>query len=195
VLSQRPRGGAADAAAAKSTAVDAGRHDFDRRLAGRGAMSGRPERLASAGTDRGQNLSAASRPDLPAGARRPRDVFRGRRQNLCGTGSRRGKWRDRRRVDGLMSKLVISDIGPASSVHDGGRHGAQRYGLTPSGAMDRLALAAANCLVGNVPLAAAIEIGPFGAAFTAREGAVRVALAGASRNADVSGRAVASDTS
>ena len=43
-----------------------------------------------------------------------------------------------------MSKLVISAIGPASSVQDGGRHGAQRYGLTPSGAMDRLALAAAN---------------------------------------------------
>ncbi len=46
--------------------------------------------------------------------------------------------RDRRRIDGLMSKLVISAIGPASSVQDGGRHGAQRYGLTPSGAMDRL---------------------------------------------------------
>ncbi|HJZ19382.1 MAG TPA: allophanate hydrolase, partial [Bradyrhizobium sp.] len=43
-----------------------------------------------------------------------------------------------------MSKLVISTIGPASSVQDGGRHGAQRYGLTPSGAMDPLALAAAN---------------------------------------------------
>jgi biotin-dependent carboxylase-like uncharacterized protein len=42
---------------------------------------------------------------------------------------------------------------------------------------------------------AAIEIGPFGAAFTAREGAVRVALAGAPRNADIAGRAVASDTS
>jgi biotin-dependent carboxylase-like uncharacterized protein len=94
-----------------------------------------------------------------------------------------------------MSKLVISAIGPASSVQDGGRHGAQRYGLTPSGAMDRLALAAANCLVGNAPFTAAIEIGPFGAAFTAHEGAVRVALAGAPRNADVSGRAVASDTS
>jgi 5-oxoprolinase (ATP-hydrolysing) subunit C len=94
-----------------------------------------------------------------------------------------------------MSKLVISTIGPASSVQDGGRHGAQRYGLTPSGAMDRLALAAANTLVGNPPLAAAIEIGPFGATFTAREGAVRVGLAGASRGADISGRAVASDTS
>jgi len=94
-----------------------------------------------------------------------------------------------------MSKLVITAIGPASSVQDGGRHGAQRYGLTPSGAMDRIALAAANTLVGSAPFAAGIEIGPFGAAFTAREGAVRVALVGASRNADIAGRAVASDTS
>jgi biotin-dependent carboxylase-like uncharacterized protein len=94
-----------------------------------------------------------------------------------------------------MSKLVISSIGPASSVQDGGRHGAQRYGLTPSGAMDRLALATANALVGNATFAASIEIGPFGAAFTAREGAVRVALAGAPRSADIAGRAVASDTS
>jgi biotin-dependent carboxylase-like uncharacterized protein len=94
-----------------------------------------------------------------------------------------------------MSKLVISAIGPASSVQDGGRYGAQRYGLTPSGAMDRLALAAANALVGNALSTAVIEVGPFGAAFTAREGAVRVALAGAPRTADIGGRAVASDTS
>jgi biotin-dependent carboxylase-like uncharacterized protein len=94
-----------------------------------------------------------------------------------------------------MNRLVISAIGPASSVQDGGRHGAQRYGLTPSGAMDRLALAVANTLVGSAPFAAAVEIGPFGAAFTAREGAVRVALAGAPRDADISGRAVAFDTS
>jgi 5-oxoprolinase (ATP-hydrolysing) subunit C len=94
-----------------------------------------------------------------------------------------------------MSKLVISAMGPASSVQDGGRHGTQRYGLTPSGAMDRLALAAANTLAGNPPFAAAVEIGPFGAAFTARGGAVRVALSGAARTADIAGRAVASDTS
>jgi 5-oxoprolinase (ATP-hydrolysing) subunit C len=94
-----------------------------------------------------------------------------------------------------MSKLVISAIGPASSVQDAGRYGAQRYGLPPSGAMDRLALAAANTLVGNAPFAAAVEIGPFGATFTAREGAVRIALSGAARNADVAGRAVAFDTS
>jgi len=94
-----------------------------------------------------------------------------------------------------MSKLVVAAIGPASSVQDGGRHGAQRYGLTPGGAMDRLALAAANALVGNLPFAAAIEIGPFGASFTARDGAVRLALAGALRPADIAGRPVAFDSS
>jgi biotin-dependent carboxylase-like uncharacterized protein len=94
-----------------------------------------------------------------------------------------------------MSQLVITAIGPASSVQDGGRFGAQRYGLVPSGAMDRLALAAANCLLGNAPFAAAIEVGPLGATFTAREGAVRVALAGATRNADIAKRPVAFDTS
>jgi biotin-dependent carboxylase-like uncharacterized protein len=80
-------------------------------------------------------------------------------------------------------------------VQDGGRHGAQRYGLTPSGAMDRLALAAANTLIGNAPFAAAVEIGPFGAAFTARDGAVRVALTGAQRAADIAGRGAAMNTS
>jgi len=94
-----------------------------------------------------------------------------------------------------MSRLVVSAIGPASSVQDCGRAGHQRYGLVASGAMDRLALAAANTLLGNEPFAAAIEVGPFTASFTARDGAVRVALCGASRSADVAGRAVAMDTS
>ena len=94
-----------------------------------------------------------------------------------------------------MSRLVVSAIGPASSVQDCGRAGHPRYGLVASGAMDRLALAAANTLLGNEPFAAAIEVGPFTASFTARDGAVRVALCGASRSADVAGRAVAMDTS
>jgi biotin-dependent carboxylase-like uncharacterized protein len=94
-----------------------------------------------------------------------------------------------------MTRLVVSSIGPASSVQDGGRFGAQRYGLTPSGAMDRLALATANCLVGNALFGPAVEIGPYGAALTARDGAVRVALSGAPRSADIAGRSVASDTS
>ncbi len=93
-----------------------------------------------------------------------------------------------------MSRLRVISIGPASSVQDGGRFGAQRYGLVPSGAIDRLALAVANTLVGNDAFVAAIEIGPFGAKLTAR-GPVRVALAGAPRNADIAGRAVSFDRS
>ena len=86
-----------------------------------------------------------------------------------------------------MTKLSISSISPASSVQDGGRFGAQRYGLTPGGAMDRLGLAAANCLVGNALFAPAIEIGPYGAAFKAREGAVRLAMAGTPRVVEIAG--------
>jgi biotin-dependent carboxylase-like uncharacterized protein len=94
-----------------------------------------------------------------------------------------------------MTKLVVSAIGPASSVQDRGRYGEQRYGLVPSGAMDQLALGAANTLLGNDPFAAAVEIGPFTASFTAHDGAVRIALAGAERSADVAGRAVAMNSS
>jgi biotin-dependent carboxylase-like uncharacterized protein len=61
--------------------------------------------------------------------------------------------------------------------------------------MDRLGLATANCLVGNALFAPGVEIGPFGATFTAQEGAVRIALSGAPRSADIAGRAVAWDTS
>src|SRR5271167_4304787 len=117
-------------------------------------MPGRPERLASARTHRGENLSIASRAYLPARAWRPGDVFGGRRQDLYRTGSCRGSRRNHRRADGVMSRLVVVSIGPASSVQDGGRPGSQRYGLVPSGAMDRLALAAANVLVGNLPFTA-----------------------------------------
>jgi 5-oxoprolinase (ATP-hydrolysing) subunit C len=94
-----------------------------------------------------------------------------------------------------MSKLVVASIGPACSVQDQGRGGYQRYGLVASGAMDRLALAAANTLLGNEPFAAAIEIGPFTASFTARDSAVRVALCGAPRSIDIAGRAMPIDTS
>ena len=94
-----------------------------------------------------------------------------------------------------MTKLAVSSISPASSVQHGGRFGAQRYGLTPSGAMDRLGLVAANCLAGNGLFTPAIEIGPYGAAFKAREGAVRVAMSGTPRVAEIAGRTVAWDTS
>ncbi|TAK50203.1 MAG: biotin-dependent carboxyltransferase [Xanthobacteraceae bacterium] len=89
-----------------------------------------------------------------------------------------------------MSALVVGETGPLTSVQDAGRFGAQRYGLAPSGAMDRDALASANALAGQPPGAAAIEIGPFGARLVAR-GGVYVGLAGAEREALVDSRAIA----
>lgn len=90
-----------------------------------------------------------------------------------------------------MSKLVVVNVGPATSIQDGGRFGTQRYGLPPSGAMDRVSLAVANCLAGNSGDGAAIEVGPLGATFTARDGAIRIALAGAARQADIAGNPLA----
>ena len=88
----------------------------------------------------------------------------------------------------MNSRLEISAISPGSSVQDKGRFGAQRYGLTPGGAVDIIALAAANALVGNAAFAAAIELGPLGCTLTARDGPVRLALTGALRPADISGQ-------
>jgi biotin-dependent carboxylase-like uncharacterized protein len=90
-----------------------------------------------------------------------------------------------------MSALEVMSCGPATSVQDAGRFGAQRYGLVPSGAMDRRSLAIANCLAGNAAFDAAIEIGPLGAVFAARQGSIRLALAGASRHAAIADRTVA----
>jgi biotin-dependent carboxylase-like uncharacterized protein len=93
-----------------------------------------------------------------------------------------------------MSKLIVTAVSPGTSVQDIGRFGAQRYGLVPSGAVDRLAMAAANALLGNPLFAATIELGPLNSIFTAKGGAVRVALSGALRPADVAGTQVIVNT-
>ncbi|CAM5387811.1 Allophanate hydrolase subunit 2 OS=Afipia felis OX=1035 GN=NCTC12722_02184 PE=4 SV=1 [Afipia felis] len=80
-----------------------------------------------------------------------------------------------------MSVLEVVTAGPLTSVQDIGRFGAQRYGLAPSGAMDRLSLAAANALAGRPLSAPAIEIGPIKTVFVARGGPFSVTLTGALR--------------
>ncbi|HEY1011785.1 MAG TPA: biotin-dependent carboxyltransferase family protein [Herpetosiphonaceae bacterium] len=48
--------------------------------------------------------------------------------------------------------------GPLLTIQDGGRAGYRRWGVPASGALDPLALAIANRLLGNPPAAAALEI-------------------------------------
>lgn len=93
-----------------------------------------------------------------------------------------------------MTALRILKAGPATSVQDGGRRGWQRFGLATSGAVDVLALAIANTLVGQPTAAAALEIGP--SAFEAEivAGEARVAVSGAVRTIKVAGRTVPAAT-
>jgi 5-oxoprolinase (ATP-hydrolysing) subunit C len=92
-----------------------------------------------------------------------------------------------------MTELVAKACGPRTSLQDGGRIGYQRFGVSNSGAMDRLALAAANCLVGNESGAAAIEFMLLGGSFVCEGGSARVALAGAQTRATLDGQPIATD--
>jgi biotin-dependent carboxylase-like uncharacterized protein len=74
--------------------------------------------------------------------------------------------------------IDVLATGPQATVQDGGRSGYGHLGVPRAGAMDPLALAQANRLVGNPPDAAAIEflMGGFALRFTE---AVAFSLAGA----------------
>ena len=78
-----------------------------------------------------------------------------------------------------MTALVVRACGPMTSIQDAGRFGWQRYGVSSSGAMDRLALAFANALVGNAPGAGALEFMLMGGSFAIEGGTARLAVAGA----------------
>ncbi|MGO4523887.1 biotin-dependent carboxyltransferase family protein [Microvirga sp. 2MCAF35] len=94
-----------------------------------------------------------------------------------------------------MTDLVVKSCGPMTSLQDRGRLGYQGFGVSPSGAMDRRALAMANVLVGNAPETAAIEFVNLGGAFTCEGGDLHVALAGAGGSFSIDGTPVAPQTS
>jgi antagonist of KipI len=76
-----------------------------------------------------------------------------------------------------MSIRVVRP-GLLTTVQDAGRHGLQHLGLCPGGAMDAIALALANALVGNAPGEAALEITVIGPELQFEEDAL-VAVCGA----------------
>ncbi|MBE2276325.1 MAG: biotin-dependent carboxyltransferase family protein [Rhodobacteraceae bacterium] len=89
-----------------------------------------------------------------------------------------------------MSTLTVLRAGPGTSLQDGGRFGWRRQGVAVSGAMDRLALAVANALVGNPLQTAAIETTLAGATFCAGDAPVLVAAGGPGVVLSVAGRAL-----
>lgn len=78
-----------------------------------------------------------------------------------------------------MIEILIESCSGTCSIQDAGRQGALRTGFPRSGAMDLLALATANVLVGNDMACAGIELLLGGLTLTAAGGPVRLALAGA----------------
>jgi biotin-dependent carboxylase-like uncharacterized protein len=56
-----------------------------------------------------------------------------------------------------MNGIRIVEPGALATIQDGGRFGFQRYGVAVCGALDPIALRAANALAGNAPLAGAVE--------------------------------------
>lgn len=76
------------------------------------------------------------------------------------------------------AELAVRFAGPHVSVQDAGRPGFLRYGVPASGPMDRLALAAANLVLGNPEGAAGIEVSPGGLALECLAGEVGFAVAG-----------------
>ena len=67
-----------------------------------------------------------------------------------------------------MTTIAILEPGPQTTIQDLGRHGHMRYGIPPSGPLDRPAFVLANRLVGNADGAAALECTLAGPRFEAR---------------------------
>lgn len=85
--------------------------------------------------------------------------------------------------------IEILSGGGLNTVQDLGRYGYRKIGVTVAGAMDKLALAAGNLMLGNPPGSAGIEVTifPFRVRFLA---GTRIALTGADGNARLDGEPV-----
>ncbi len=54
--------------------------------------------------------------------------------------------------------IEVLETGPMASIQDVGRKGFERFGVPPSGPMDRFSFMTANLLVGNPIEAAGLEV-------------------------------------
>ncbi|MEQ9813774.1 MAG: biotin-dependent carboxyltransferase family protein [Azospirillaceae bacterium] len=79
----------------------------------------------------------------------------------------------------MSTALHVIQAGPLTTLQDTGRRGYQSVGVPVAGAMDALALAVGNRMLGNQPSTAGIEIALSGLRLRVGGGAVRVAVTGA----------------
>lgn len=79
-----------------------------------------------------------------------------------------------------VARFTITHAGPQITLQDAGRFGMLRYGVPPSGPMDRMAFYTANRAVGNAWGSPATEISLGGLTLHCTEGHVSFAVAGGS---------------
>jgi urea carboxylase len=75
----------------------------------------------------------------------------------------------------MSGHLRVIAPGLATSVQDTGRFGYQRFGVPTAGVLDRVAMAAANTVVGNAPDMAVLEMLYMGATLEILAESTRVA--------------------
>ena len=86
----------------------------------------------------------------------------------------------------MTARIVFEAAGPLTSIQDPGRTGAMRFGVPPSGPVDRLAFAAATALSG-APDGWAFELSHGGCTAVCHEGEIGFALCGGGFLADIDG--------
>lgn len=87
----------------------------------------------------------------------------------------------------MTAMLLVIAPGLSTTVQDEGRFGWQRFGVPVSGALDPMALAAANVVVGNTPGEAGLECLYQGPTLEVAADSVRLAVAGAGADLDIVG--------
>ncbi len=88
----------------------------------------------------------------------------------------------------MEAQLSIEHIGPLVGIHDKGRHGYMRYGVTGAGPMDRLSHTLANKALGNSPDRPCIEVSLGGITLRCTDGYTTAAIAGGHFNCTLNGQ-------
>src|SRR5207249_2808751 len=116
-------------------------------------FGGEPRRVLAARADARAPLRSRRRRAHLAEAGRPRAVSPRRAPRV----RRRRRPRRRRTLPAGDPMIRVLEPGPQTTVQDAGRAGHMRYGIPPSGPVDRPSFVLANRLVGNPDGAAALE--------------------------------------
>lgn len=95
----------------------------------------------------------------------------------------------------MSASLIVRDPGLFATIQDMGRWGYLRFGVSNSGAMDRVSLQVANLLVGNDPGEAAVEFTAVGGTYEVATDSCRLAVVGGDFPVAIDGEAVSGYTS